>query len=62
MKKYIIPETMLIVITGDMMVDLYDQSGSGDQLGNGGFFDDLDDELENSFKSKKLWDDENEAR
>ena len=61
MKKYIIPETMVIVPKESLMQGLHNQSASGGQLNNGGFFDDMDDGLDNTFKSKRLWDEE-EAR
>lgn len=61
MRKYIIPGTMIIVPKEDLMQGLYNESAGGEQLNNGGFFDDLDDGMDNTFKTKRLWDDD-EAR
>lgn len=61
MKKYIIPEIMVIVADEAIMEGLHQSEGSGTQLNNSGFFDDLDDGMDNTFKTKRLWDDD-EAR
>ena len=62
MKKYIIPAIMIVETSEDLMQGIHNTSGSGTQLGNNGLFDDLEDGLDNTFKSKDLWDDEDEAR
>lgn len=61
MKKYIIPEIMVVEPKGEIMIDIHNASGDGKMLGNDTFFDDLDDGMDNTFKTKRLWDDE-EAR
>ena len=61
MKKYIIPETMVIVTNEQLMegMDLYSTLAGGGQLSNGGFYDDLDDSMDTTFKrGKHLWDDD----
>ncbi len=61
MKKYIIPQTIVVVADGSFMeMSIHNELGNG-QLNNGGFFDDLDDGMDNTFKTKRLWD-EDEAR
>ena len=52
---------MIIVPKEDLMQGLYNESAGGEQLNYGGFFDDLDDGMDNTFKTKRLWDDD-EAR
>ena len=61
MKKYIIPESMVVEPKGEIMIDIHNASGDGNMLGNDTFFDDLDDGMDNTFKTKRLWDDD-EAR
>ena len=62
MKKYIIPETLVVVPIEDLLQGLYNESGSGDQLSNGGLYDDMDDSMDVTFKHKShIWD-EDEAR
>ena len=61
MKKYIIPEIMVVEPKGEIMTDIHNASGDDNMLGNDTFFDDLDDGMDNTFKTKRLWDDD-EAR
>lgn len=63
MKKYIIPETMVVVPAEDLLLSLYNESTNEDQLNNGGFYDDMDDSMDITFRHKShIWDKEDEAR
>ncbi len=63
MKKYIIPETMVVVPAEDLLQSLYNESTNEDQLNNGGFYDDMDDSMDITFRHKShIWDKEDEAR
>lgn len=63
MKKYIIPETLVVVPIEDILQGVHNESGSGDQLSNGALFDDMDDNMDITFKHKShIWDEEKEAR
>ena len=63
MKKYIIPETMVVVPAEDLLQSLYNESTNEDQLNNGGFYDDMDDRMDITFRHKShIWDKEDEAR
>ncbi|MBO4658981.1 MAG: hypothetical protein J5637_05110 [Prevotella sp.] len=63
MKKYIIPETVVVVPAEDFLeIGLNQESADGDQLSNGALFDDMDDSMDVAFKHKShIWDDD-EAR
>ncbi len=64
MKKYIIPETMVVVPAENLMeIGLNQESTNEDQLNNGGFYDDMDDSMDITFRHKShIWDKEDEAR
>ncbi len=63
MRKYIEPEIMIVTTDEEILQGLHQSVGSGTQLGNEGLFDDMDDELDNSFNQSDLWEEEeNEAR
>ena len=61
MKKYIIPAIMVVEAKEPFMLGKNSVEGNGQMLGNDSFFDDMDDDLDNNTKTKRLWDD-NEAR
>lgn len=64
MKKYIIPETMVVVTDEELMqIGIHESLAGGGQLSNDGLFDDMDDGLDNTFqKTYHVWDEEEEAR
>ena len=64
MKKYIIPETMVVVTDEELMqIGIHESLAGGGQLNNEGLFDDMDDGLDNTFqKAYHVWDEEEEAR
>ena len=64
MKKYIIPETMVVVTDEELMqTGIHESLAGGGQLSNDGLFDDMDDSMDITFKHKShVWDEEQEAR
>ena len=60
MKKYIIPETMVVEANEPFMLETHSTIGSLNQLNNGGFFDDQEDDTDISFdKGNHFWDEDN---
>ena len=63
MKKYIIPQTMGEEPAEDPTQSLHNHPTNEDQLNNGGFYDDMDDSMDITFRHKShIWDKEDEAR